>query len=119
MQTLKWKHVLWTISLVGFAIALLDRQPTPLSYISLPAATILLELALIATLLEKESALYDQQREAARLGRTCLSAGQPPRPPTIFPDNCLSRPRQDSILLSLLDEMTAIRARFKRALFLL
>ena len=81
MQKLKWKSIFLTVSLSGFAIAILDQQPTMLSYLSLPVAAILFELFLITTFLEKESALYDEQKRIEELARDGIRAALPETAP--------------------------------------
>ena len=61
MLNLNTKHILLTTSLIALTVAFLDRSPSLLSYLSLPAGTVLFGLFLIATALEKESALFDEQ----------------------------------------------------------
>jgi hypothetical protein len=79
MRKLKWNYVFLAISLTGFAIAFVDRQPTMLSYLSLPIGAIVFGLFFVATVLEKESALYDEQNQAMR-----MALGKSPRPSQIL-----------------------------------
>jgi hypothetical protein len=66
MSKIRWKYVLLTLSLAGIAITACDRQPTTVSYLALPLSAILFELFLIFSILEKESALFDEQNHKAR-----------------------------------------------------
>lgn len=61
MSNIKLKNVFLTISLTGLALTICDRQPTVLSYMFLPVSAILFGLFMIWTVLEKESALFDEQ----------------------------------------------------------
>jgi hypothetical protein len=65
MRKIKLTHLLLAASLIGFAIAAIDQQPTIFAYVSLPVATVLMGLFLIVTMLEKESALYEEQARQA------------------------------------------------------
>jgi len=70
MSRLRWKYVFLTLSLAAFAAAALDYQATIFSYMTMPAGAIFFGLFMIATVLEKEAALYDEQ----------MSPNQPQRP---------------------------------------
>jgi hypothetical protein len=63
MQRLK--YILLTLALVEFAIGFSNLQPTIIFYLGLPLGAIFFGLYLIAQLLEKESALLDEQNRAA------------------------------------------------------
>ncbi|HUA67824.1 MAG TPA: hypothetical protein VMA13_04685 [Candidatus Saccharimonadales bacterium] len=61
MSKLRWKYVFLAMSLAAFAAAAMDQQPTIFSFMTMPAGAIFFGLFMIATVLEKESALYDEQ----------------------------------------------------------
>jgi hypothetical protein len=88
----KWslKKILLLLTLLSFAFAAIDREPTILSYMSLPVATILFSMFLIVTFLEKESALYEEQNRQVTPGGNCAAAEsreishpKAARPPTL------------------------------------
>ena len=64
---LKLKYILLALSLMEFAIGFSNLRPTTFFYLGLPLGAILLGLYLVAQLLEKESALLDEQSRAAAL----------------------------------------------------
>jgi len=73
---LKWKYIFLTVSLIAFAIGFSDARPSVWFYMGRPVGAILFGLFLIAQVLEKESALYDEQARAAAKER---SAKLPPQ----------------------------------------
>lgn len=64
---MKLKYVFLTLSLIETAIGLSDARQNIFFYLGLPIGAILLGLFLIAQVLEKESALYDEQNRALEL----------------------------------------------------
>jgi hypothetical protein len=62
---LKWKHIFLALSLIELAIGLSDARQNAFFYLGLPVGAALFGLFLIAQILEKESALYDEQNRAA------------------------------------------------------
>jgi len=62
---IRLKHILLTLSLLEFAIGFSNYRPTTFFYLGPPVGAILLGLFLVAQLLEKESALLDEQNRAA------------------------------------------------------
>jgi uncharacterized membrane protein YtjA (UPF0391 family) len=63
----KWKHIFLTLALVEFVIGFSDLRPTTFFYLGRPLGAIFFGLFLIAQMLEKESALLDEQNRAAGL----------------------------------------------------
>jgi uncharacterized membrane protein YtjA (UPF0391 family) len=66
---LKWKYVFLTLALVGLAVGFANLRPTTFFYLGQPLGAVFLGLFLIAQVLEKESALLDEQNRAAALSR--------------------------------------------------
>jgi hypothetical protein len=62
---LRMKYIFLTLSLVEFAIGFSNLRPTTFFYLGLPVGAICFVLFLITQLLEKESALLDEQNRAA------------------------------------------------------
>jgi uncharacterized membrane protein YtjA (UPF0391 family) len=62
----KWKYIFLSLSLIELAVGFSDARPTTFFYLGRPLGTILFGLFLIAQVMEKESALYDEQRRAAQ-----------------------------------------------------
>lgn len=56
--------------MLGVGVTVFDREPTRISYLALPISAILFGLFLIWTVLEKESALYDEQHHLAPAAAT-------------------------------------------------
>lgn len=77
MPKLRWKYVFLTASLISLAIAVLDHEPSRISYLSLPVGTILFGLFLIWNVLEKESALFDEQNQKAPLAQKPAPSKRP------------------------------------------
>jgi hypothetical protein len=65
----KWKNIILALGLIEFAIGFSNLRPTTFFYMGPPLGAILLGLFLVAQLLEKESALLDEQNRAAALPR--------------------------------------------------
>ena len=61
----KLKKILLTLSLIELAVGLSNARPNAFFYLGLPIGAILFGLFLIVTVLEKESAIYDEQQRAA------------------------------------------------------
>lgn len=85
---LKWKYAFLSLSLVEFAIGISNARANVFFYLGLPLGAILFGLFLIFQLMEKESALYDEQRRVPEPAR--LAARTAPPSPSI------SRPKQDT-----------------------
>jgi hypothetical protein len=66
---MKPKYIFLTLSLIELAIGFSNAQQNAFFYLGLPVGVILFGLFLIATVFEKESALYDEQRRAAEQAR--------------------------------------------------
>jgi hypothetical protein len=64
---LKWKHIFLTLSLIELAIGLSNARQNTFFYLGLPVGAVLFGLFLIAQVMEKESALYDEQKRATTL----------------------------------------------------
>ena len=64
---LKLKNIILALALIEFAIGFSNLRPTTFFYIGLPLGAILLGLFLVVQLLEKESALLEEQVRAAAL----------------------------------------------------
>jgi hypothetical protein len=62
---LKWKHIFLTLSLIELAIGLSNARQNAFFYLGLPVGAALFGLFLIAQIMEKESALYNEQNRAA------------------------------------------------------
>ena len=62
---MKPKLIFLILSLVEFAIGFSNARPNVFFYLGLPIGAILFGLFLIAQVLEKESALYDEQNRAS------------------------------------------------------
>ncbi len=62
---MKWKYIFLALALVEFAIGFSDLRPTTFFLLGRPLGAILLGLFLVAQLLERESALLDEQNRAA------------------------------------------------------
>jgi hypothetical protein len=62
-----WKYIFLALALVEFAIGFSDLRPTTFFYLGRPLGAILFGLFLIAQMLERESALLDEQNRAAAL----------------------------------------------------
>jgi uncharacterized membrane protein YtjA (UPF0391 family) len=65
----RWKYIFLTLALVEFAIGFSGLRPTIFVDLGLPLGAILFGLFLITQILEKESALLDEQNRAAALAR--------------------------------------------------
>ena len=63
----KWKYIFLALALVEFAIGFSNLQPTTFFYLGLPLGAIFFGLFMITQLLEKESALLDEQNRAVVL----------------------------------------------------
>jgi hypothetical protein len=63
----RWKYIFLTLALVEFAIGFSNLRPTTFFYLGLPLGAIFFGLFLITQMLEKESALLDEQNRAAAL----------------------------------------------------
>ena len=61
----RWKYIFLSLALIEFAIGFSDLRPNTFFYMGRPLGAILLGLYLVAQLLERESALLDQQNRAA------------------------------------------------------
>ena len=83
---LKWKYVFLSLSVLEFAIGFSHARPVVLVDLGLPLGAILFILFLISQLLEKESALYDEQNRTA----------VPVRPPSTQPTRPISRPTDNT-----------------------
>jgi hypothetical protein len=77
---LKWKYVLLGLALVELAIGFSNARPNVFFYLGLPVGTILFILFLIFHILEKESALYDEQNRQMELARKSAQPSQRPAP---------------------------------------
>ena len=78
---LKPKYIFLTLSLIELTIGFSNARPNAFFYLGLPVGAILFGLFLIAQVLEKESALYDEQKRAADLTRK--TGAVRPRPASI------------------------------------
>ena len=85
---LKWKYAFLSLSLIEFAIGFSNARANVFFYMGLPLGAILFCLFLIFQLMEKESALYDEQHRAPEPARQPAPATRPPPP--------ISRPKQDT-----------------------
>ena len=65
----KWKYIFLALALVEFAIGFSNLRPTTLFYLGPPLGAIFFGLFLITQILEKESALLDEQNRAAAQAR--------------------------------------------------
>jgi hypothetical protein len=61
---LKLKYIFLTLSLIELTIGLSNARQNVFFYLGLPVGAILFGLFLITQVLEKESALYDEQNRA-------------------------------------------------------
>jgi hypothetical protein len=61
---LKWKYAFLSLALIEFAFGFSNARPNIFFYLGLPLGAILFSLFLIFQLMEKESALYDEQHRA-------------------------------------------------------
>jgi hypothetical protein len=61
---LKGKHILLVLALIALAVGFLDARGNIIFYLGPPVGVALFGLFLIAQVLEKESALYDEQNRA-------------------------------------------------------
>lgn len=75
---LKWKHIFLTLSLIELAIGLSNARQNTFFYLGLPVGAILFGLFLIAQVMEKESALYDEQKRATALSSESREVQQRP-----------------------------------------
>jgi hypothetical protein len=66
---MKPKYIFLTLSLVELTIGFSNARQNAFFYLGLPVGAILFGLFLIAQVMEKESALYDEQNRAAKLER--------------------------------------------------
>lgn len=66
---MKPKYIFLTLSLIELAIGFSNARQNAFFYLGLPVGAILFGLFLITQVLEKESALYDEQNRAADLAR--------------------------------------------------
>jgi hypothetical protein len=66
---MKPKYIFLTLSLIELTIGLSNARQNTFFYLGLPVGAILFGLFLIFQVLEKESALYDEQNRAAELAR--------------------------------------------------
>ena len=64
-----WKSIFLTLCLIELAIGFSDLRPTTFFYLGPPLGAIFFGLFLITQLLEKESALLDEQNRAAAQAR--------------------------------------------------
>jgi hypothetical protein len=85
---LKWKYAFLSLSLIELAIGFSNARPNVFFYLGLPLGAIFFSLFLIFQLMEKESALYDEQQRAPEPARQEV-APAPSRPP-------ISRPKHDT-----------------------
>ena len=85
---LKWKYAILSLSLIELAIGFSNARPNVFFYLGLPLGAILFSLFLIFQLMEKESALYDEQNRAVAPAQPAATQA-PPTPP-------ISRPIQDT-----------------------
>jgi len=83
---LKWKYAFLSLSVIEFAIGFSNARPSVFFYLGLPLGAILFCLFLIFQLMEKESALYEQEHRTPEPARQAASTP----PPSI------SRPKQDT-----------------------
>ena len=83
---LKWKYAYLSLALIEFAVGFSNARANVFFYLGLPLGAIFFCLFLIFQLLEKESALYDQEHRAPEPVRQ--AARTAPRQPSI------SRPKQ-------------------------
>lgn len=77
---LRAKHVFLTLSLIELAIGLSNARPNIFFYLGLPVGAILFGLFLIAQVMEKESALYNEQNRAAGPSSQSREVRQRPLP---------------------------------------
>ena len=75
---LKLKHIFLTLSLIELTVGLSDARPNTFFYLSLPAGAILFGLFLITQVLDKESALYDEQQRDPNLSPNPSQVRQQP-----------------------------------------
>jgi len=61
---MRGKHIFLTLSLIEFAIGFSNARPTTFFYLGLPLGAVFFGLFLITQMLEKESALLDEQSRA-------------------------------------------------------
>jgi hypothetical protein len=66
---MKPKHIFLTLSLIELTIGLSNARQNTFFYLGLPVGAILFGLFMITQVLEKESALYDEQNRTAELAR--------------------------------------------------
>ena len=84
----KWKYAFLSLSLMEFAIGFSNARPNVFFYLGLPLGAILFSLFLIFQLMEKESALYDEQNHAAQVARQPSTPDPRPLP--------VSRPKENT-----------------------
>jgi hypothetical protein len=77
-RMMKPKYILLTFSLIELAIGLSNARQNTFFYLGLPVGAILFGLFLIAQVMEKESALYDEQRRATALSSKSREVRQRP-----------------------------------------
>jgi uncharacterized membrane protein YciS (DUF1049 family) len=75
---LKWKHIFLALSLIELAIGLSNARPNTFFYLGLPVGAILFGLFLIAQVMEKESAVYDEQKRSTALSSESREVRQRP-----------------------------------------
>jgi|SRR5208282_4388729 len=64
---LAWKYIFLTLALLEFVIGFSDLRPATFFFLGRPLGAIFFGLFLIAQMLERESALLDEQSRAANL----------------------------------------------------
>ncbi len=77
---LKWKYGFVGLSLLAFAIGFSHARSNVFFDLGFPLGAILFILFLVTQLLEKESALYDEQNRAAVLAPPASATAPRPRP---------------------------------------
>ena len=75
---MKAKYILLTCSLIELAIGLSNARQNTFFYLGLPVGALLFGLFLIAQIMEKASALYDEQKRARALTSKSREAPQQP-----------------------------------------
>lgn len=75
---MKPKYILLTLSLIELSIGFSNARQNAFFYLGLPVGSALFGLFLITQFLEKESALYDEQRRVSE--RTQKSSEGPEQP---------------------------------------
>lgn len=73
------KYIFLTLSLIELTIGLSNARQNTFFYLGLPVGAILFGLFLVFQVLEKESALYDEQQRAPESLRATANARKPRR----------------------------------------